>query len=334
MVKYMINKLIKESNIFVLSIIFLMTIVMTFIGIGDKFFTVTNFQSMAFQVAEFGLLALAMSLAMIVGGIDLSIIANAGLSGIIAAYIMSGTIIKFNNENKIFIIIIAIVVCLFVSSLCGFINGILIAKLSISPILATLGTMIFYNGIAMALSDGQSVKIGIREFSLISQYTILKIPIIFIIFSISFIIVYIMLNKTIHGRKLYLLGQNNVTSRFTGHNPEKMLIVTYTCIGFIVGIAALIIISRVNSARIGFGDTYLLQAILVAVLGGINPDGGKGNVFGVFIGICLIQFLQSVFTMLQFSPYVRKLIWGLLLLIVLFVKYCIDNKKYMIWRKR
>lgn len=323
----MINKLKSESNVVILSIIFVAVLCIVSFSVGDRFYNIVNFQSMAFQVTEFGLLALAMSLAMISGGIDLSIVSNAGLTGIIVAYIMSGSIFQINSNNNIFIMIIAIIIGLLISSFLGFINGILIAKFSIQPILATLGTMIFYNGIGMAISNGQSVKIGIKNFSRLSQFTILKIPIIFIVLIFMVILVYFILEKTKYGRKLYLLGQNKVASKFTGHNPNKILIMTYVFIGFIVGVSALIIISRVNSARIGFGDTYLLQAILVAVLGGINPNGGKGSILGVFIGICLIQFLQSAFTMLQFSPYTKKLVWGLLLLMVVYIKYLLENEK-------
>lgn len=317
----------KDTNISILLFVFVIVTLSLSLILKDKFFSINNFQSMAFQISEFGFLAIAMSLAMLTGGIDLSIVANAGLSGIVAAFIMSGEILDIESVNNIALIIIAIISALACSTLCGFFNGFLIAKMSIPPILATLGTMIFYTGIGMALTNGESVRVGVKNFYKIGSKTLFEIPYIFILLVITFFVISFILSKTKFGRQIYMVGQNPVALRFSGIDPERVLIKTYTLIGFLVGISSVIIVARVNSARMGFGDTYQLQAILVAVLGGINPDGGKGKVLGVALGITVIQFLQSAFTILQFTPYAKKLIWGVLLLIVMVINYFINNKK-------
>ena len=85
--------------------------------------------------------------------------------------------------------------------------------------------------------------------------------------------------------------------------------------------------SRVNSARVGYGDTYQLQAILVCALGGVSPDGGKGKVIGVVIAILVLQILQSGFTLLNFAPFVKSLIWGSVLIVILITNYLIETKK-------
>ncbi|WP_353095992.1 ABC transporter permease [Tissierella praeacuta] len=317
----------KDTNIFVLLGVF--TIVVLFLGgmLGGRFFSINNFQSMAFQISEFGFLAIAMSLAMLTGGIDLSIVANAGLSGIMAAFVLSGKFFNIETMNSGVTILIAVFAALLCSTLCGLFNGILISKLSIPPILATLGTMIFYTGIGMALTNGESVRVGVKGFSKFSSKTLFDIPYIFLLLVITFIVVSFILSKTKFGKQIYMVGQNSVALRFSGINSEKVLIKTYGMIGFLVGISSLIIISRVNSARMGFGDTYQLQTILVAVLGGIDPDGGRGNLFGVALGIVVLQFLQSAFTIFQFTPYAKKLIWGVLLLFVMIMNFLIDNGK-------
>lgn len=318
-----------DTNMLVLLGVF--TTVTLFLGITlkGKFFSINNFQSMAFQISEFGFLAIAMSLAMLTGGIDLSIVSNAGLSGIIAAFVLSGKFFNIESVSSGVTILIAVLAALACSTLCGLFNGILISKLSIPPILATLGTMILYTGIGMALTNGESVRVGIREFSKLSSKTLFDIPYIFILLVITFIIVSFILSKTKFGSEIYMVGQNSVALRFSGVDAEKVLIKTYAMIGFLVGISSLIIISRVNSARMGFGDTYQLQTILVAVLGGIDPDGGKGKLFGVALGITVLQFLQSAFTIFQFTPYSKKLIWGILLLAVMITNFFIDNGKLL-----
>jgi simple sugar transport system permease protein len=95
--------------------------------------------------------------------------------------------------------------------------------------------------------------------------------------------------------------------------------------GFLVGFAAIIIASRVNSAKVGYGDTYLLQAILVAVLGGISPMGRRGKLINVMIGVLILQMLQSAFTIFAFSPYAKRLIFGFMLLLVMVVNYYLDK---------
>jgi len=317
----------KDTNIFVLLGVF--AIVTLFLGaaLGGKFFSINNFQSMAFQISEFGFLAIAMSLAMLTGGIDLSIVANAGLSGIIAAFVLSGKFFNIETVGSGVTILIAVFAALLCSTLCGLFNGLLISKLSIPPILATLGTMIFYTGMGMALTNGESVRVGVKSFSKFSSRTIFNIPYIFILLLLTFILVSFILSKTKFGTQIYMVGQNSVALRFSGIDSEKVLIKTYSMIGFLVGISSLIIISRVNSARMGFGDTYQLQTILVAVLGGIDPDGGKGKLFGVALGMTVLQFLQSAFTIFQFTPYAKKLIWGALLLFVMILNFLIDNGK-------
>lgn len=258
----------KDTNITILLLVFILTTLVIGVILKDKFFSINNFQSMAFQISEFGFLAIAMSLAMLTGGIDLSIVANAGLSGIIAAFVMSGKFFDLESINNLVIIIIAVFSALTCSTLCGLLNGFLIAKLSIPPILTTLGTMILYTGMGMALTNGESVRVGISSFAKLGSKTLFDIPYIFIMLVITFFVIFFILSKTKFGREIYMVGQNPVALKFSGRDPEKTLIKAYTLIGFLVGISSLIIVSRVNSARMGFGDTYQLQAILVAVFRG------------------------------------------------------------------
>ena len=102
--------------------------------------------------------------------------------------------------------------------------------------------------------------------------------------------------------------------------------------GLLAGIAGIIILSRVNSAKVGYGDSYLLQTMIVCVIGGIHPAGGKGKVKGVMIAIILMQIMSSAFTIMSLSPYTKKLIWGFMLVIVLGMNYFIgkfSSKKYL-----
>ncbi|QJD83189.1 ABC transporter permease [Cohnella herbarum] len=316
----------KDPHMSVLSVITFVVIAFLILMLGDQFLSLNNLQSMAYQIPEFGLLAIAMALTMLTGGIDLSLIANAGLSGIVAAYFLSGAIISADSGvSTSMIVVIAVIAALVVSTICGAINGLLIAKLSVPPILATLGTMILFTGIGMGITSGQGV-VGFPEtFLKLGSGSVLNVPYVFIVFMVVAIIASVVLTRTKLGTRIYLYGENQVALKFSGIRSERLIVQVYMISGLLAGIAAIIIISRVNSAKVGYGDTYLLQAILVAVLGGVHPDGGKGKIMGVLLGLFLLQFLQSAFTLFSFTPYAKKLIWGCMLLLVMIINYYMEK---------
>lgn len=318
-----------ETTLIILILITLVVLLALWWLLGNQFFSLNNFQSMGYQIPEFGFLALAMAVTMLTGGIDLSVVANANLSGILAAFILTRRFEFLTNLSEPTIVILACLLALLIASIAGLINGLLISKLSVSPILATLGTMTFFNGISMAITSGEGV-VGFPEMFLrIGTSHFANIPIIFILFILASLIVGFMLERTTTGVGVYLYGENRIAALFAGLRTENLVVRVYFLSGLLAGFAAIIMISRFNSAKVGYGDTYLLQAILVSVLGGIAPEGGRGRILGVVLGIFILQALQSAFTLFAFTPYAKKLIWGSMLLLVMVINFMIDR-----WRSR
>jgi simple sugar transport system permease protein len=326
----MINKLIKltrkDTTLVILLALFAIMLIVFGSILKGKFFSFDNFQSMGYQIPEFAFLALAMSIAMITGGIDLSVVANANMAGIMAGYVLTG--VAFGPDSGLSestLVVIAVIVALTVATLGGLFNGFLISKLSIPPILATLGTMIFYNGISTAITEGKGV-VGFPDLYLaLGTAAPLGIPLVFYVFLIAFGLVAFILRATPFGQSIYLYGENRIASLFAGIKNEKIILKAYSLAGFLAGVAAIIMTSRVNSAKYNYGDSYLLPAILVAILGGISPNGGRGRVTNVIIGILILQGLQSAFTLFAFSPYARRMIFGFMLLLVMVVNYFLDK---------
>ncbi len=303
-------------------LISLLIIVFVVLGfcLGGEFFSVQNLQSMAFQIPEFTFLALAMAISMLSGGIDLSIVANANLGGIFGALLLTNGDLKA-SLGVATLCIIAVSVTLLVTSLAGMLNGILVTVFAVPPILATLGSMMFFSGIGMAITDGEGI-VGFPDgFLSLGLTTLYGLPLIFVIGIIFFIVIDIIIMGTAYGKSLYLYGENSVTSMFSGIRNNKILVISYVISGFCAGMCSVIMLLRLNSARVGYGDSYLLQAILVSVLGGIDPFGGKGRIFNVLIGIVILQVLQSAFTIFGFTPYAKKLIWGTMLLMVMIIHF-------------
>jgi len=206
------------------------------------------------------------------------------------------------------------------------VNGTLVAKFSVPPILATLGTYIMFSGISTVVTDARAVSVVVPEYPKIAVQTVADVPLIFVIMIAVYVIVAFFLRRTRTGRRIYLYGENDVALRFTGARNERLVITTYILIGLVAGLAGVIISSRANGIKVGYGDTYLLQAILVVVLAGFDPYGGRGRVASLFVGLVMLQSLQSAFTIMQFDPFMKKFIWGAMLLAVMVVNHLMNRR--------
>lgn len=317
----------KDLNLSILVGLTTIVLVIAAAAFGSSMYSARNIQSMAFQIPEFGFLALAMMLSNMIGGIDLSIIANANTVAIFTAYVLNG-IWAFGTQGPARIVL-ALLVALCTSLVFGILNGLIVAKTSAPSLVATLGTMTLIQGIGMAITGGASIGDIDPAFSGFGKAVFLGLPVIFWLFLVVALVLGLVLSLTEFGRKLYLYGGNPVAARFSAFHNEKMSMILFMLTGVLAGVAGLIILSRVNSAKVGYGDSYLLQTMIVCVIGGIDPNGGKGKVQGVVIAIILMQVMSSAFTIMSLSPYTKKLIWGVMLILVLGLNHLIS-----IWSKK
>ncbi len=309
----------RDISMLILVVFFLAMCLLMVFSFGKSMFNGTTLSSMAFQMSEVAVLAFGMALCMLLGGIDLSIVANANLSSILAAMIITGAFFDVEKVGTMMTILIAVVVALLVGTVCGLINGIIIAKCSTSPIITTLSTMTFYSGLAMGITGGNSVGGFPTAFLIFGTGMIDYVPFVFITMLLVFIILILTLDKTRLGHEIHYIGENHTASRFAGIDNEKVIMKTYAISGLMAGIASLMIMARSNSVRCGYGDTYQLQVIMISVLGGISPSGGKGRLYGVLVATVCLQLMQTAFTLWKFSPYSKKLIWGMMLLIIMLI---------------
>ena len=311
---------IRKSDNFTLFIIMIGTITVMSIFLPDKFLRLANFQSMASQFPEYGLLSLGIMLTMITGGIDLSVVSIANLSGVVGAVILASMTAN-TGISPVAVISLAIIAALAVSFVCGVLNGIIITVVGVPAIIATLGTNGLFIGLAIIFTEGHGVRGFPEEFLFVGSGTVLNIPMPFIIFIAVAALVSLMLSRSSLGFKMYMLGSSPVVSRFSGVNNTMVLIKTYALSGLLSGIASIIIISRVNSMRPGYGYAYLLLGVLIVILGGTDPMGGRGGVVGLTMAIVILQVLQSGLNILSFSPFLKKFIWGLILILVMVINF-------------
>ncbi len=284
----------------------------------DKFLSSQNLTSMAFQFPEFAILALAMTIAMMTGGIDLSVVGVANLSAVLAAIILtnfSGS--EMAPAQSAWWLVLAIAAALLIGAIAGLLNGSLIAFFGLPPILATLGSGLVFTGFAIAMTGGSAVMGFPDTVALIGNAQVFGIPIPLILFSLLATILHLILTRTAFGLSVTMYGANPLAALYAAINLNRMLLKVYVISGMFSSVAGLIVMSRANSAKADYGSSYLLLAVLIAVLGGVNPYGGYGRVIGVVLAVLSMQFLSSGLNMLQVSNFARELIWGVLLIVVM-----------------
>jgi simple sugar transport system permease protein len=200
----------------------------------------------------------------------------------------------------------------------GLLNGLLIARAGLTPILCTLGTQLVFTGFAVVLTQGSSLRIGNADpMSAIGNESLFGVPIPFAIFIAALLAIGWLLRYSPFGLRLFLLGTNAKAARYAGIAPVRMLLGTYTLSGLMAGIAGVIIASRTASVKSDYGTSYLLIAILIAVMAGVRPQGGYGRMVCLFFSAMALQLLSSTFNLLDISNFFRDCAWGLLLLLFL-----------------
>ncbi len=298
-----------------LSLVLIFAIVKT-----EAFLNLRTWQSMAIQFPEFGLMALGVMLTMITGGIDLSVVGVANMTSIGAAVVMLSIAPRGSDASTSTIAIaVAIVTALVAGTVAGALNGFLVTTIKIPPILVTLGTFELFTGIAILITGGKP-KSGLPPLygQTFAGKILGIIPVPLVVFVVAAVLIAILMNKTAFGTKLYMLGTNAKSAKFSGLNTTSLLVRTYMISGLYASLAGLVMLANYNSAKADYGSTYTLLAVLIVVLGGVNPNGGTGRLLGVVLAIGILQILSSGLNMFpNISNFYRPLIWGGVLLAVI-----------------
>ena len=302
----------------------------------SKFYTVINFTTMASQFPEFGIMALGGMLCMITGGIDLSSVGVANVTSITMGMFMKSQMV--DGSINAFTMIAAFAMAICIGLVVGAINGVLISKIKIPPILTTLGMNQLVTGISMVITGGNAVSDLPMNYAETINQKILKVipgkrgvmqgvlPVQLIFFVVIALIIWFLLARTSFGKKIYMIGTNENVARFSGVKVDRMLIKTYAISGICAAIGGMIMLANYNSARSDYGSVYTLQCILIVVLGGVDPKGGRGKISGVLLAIILLRLLETGLNRFpQISSYYINLIYGAVLLLVMVLNYFVEH---------
>jgi len=283
-----------------------------------RFLRPAVFESITFVAPELGLLAIAMMLAMLTGGIDLSVVGIANLSCILAGLFFHAVGAPRGPELAGLgwpIVLAGIGVALGTGLVAGAVNGFLIARLRITPILATIGSGQVFTGICLVLTGGPAVVGFPAIWGRIGNGTLLGVAIPLIVFLVVASLIGFLLSRSVFGINLELIGTNARAATFAGLRTGRAVLLSYVLTGGLASIAGILLSGRTNAAKSDYGVSYLLQAVLIAVLAGTNPAGGRGSVVGVGLALLALMLLSSGLQIMRFSNFLVDLIWGGFLLL-------------------
>ncbi len=303
-----------------LGLVFFIVILSAFIQFRNtQFLTLSNLNNMIINACIMGILAVGMMMVIITGGIDLSIGSTLALSGMSA-----GLFVRDNPESPV---IIAILIGIAVGMAAGFVNGILVGKGGVLPLIATLGMMNVYRGLTYIIAGGAWVSAYQMNdgFKAIAFYDILGINSLIWIAVIIFLLAYFFLNYTRTGRRIYAVGSNYEASQISGTNVDNIQILVYTIMGGISGLSGILWVSRFASAQGDTAQGFEMNVIAACVLGGVSITGGSGKVPGVALGTLLLGILRNALPLLKVSPFWQDAIYGVIIMIAIVVNVMVKR---------
>ncbi len=294
-------------NTFITLLILIVEIVV-FTKLSPKFFTLSNFLSIANQMSITGMIAVGMTCVLVAGSIDLSVGAQIALSGMISASLM---------VNMGLSPWLSSILCIFICVILGMINGFISSKLNIHPFIITMALATIYRGMAKTLNSGMPVYGMDNRFLNFTRMTVFTVPLPVVIFSCCVLMGIFILNKTYLGKYFYALGADENTAELAGLDVVRIKIFVFSLCGFFTGVASVISLSRIGSAQPLSGVGLELDVLAAAALAGISFKGGRGKILNIVMGVFIMEILGSGLIMLNFGEYFRNIIKGLILLVAI-----------------
>ncbi|MCI9622409.1 MAG: ABC transporter permease [Lachnospiraceae bacterium] len=282
---------------------------------SSSFLTVTNIFNILKQNSVYGILAVGMTFVIVTGGIDLSVGAIVAMSACFAA-----SLAQDGTTTPIFA---AILVGVLIGMGCGAFSGFFIAFANIPAFIATLATCTIARGIVYVFTDGRPVTGVSAAYKYIGRASWGPVPVAVVLYAAFLIAGTFLLKYTKYGRHVFAIGGNKQAATVSGIHVKRVEFLVYMISGFCAAFAGLLLSSRIQTGQPAGGDGYELDAITAAVIGGASLSGGKGSVFGSFIGILVVGILTNGLDLLNVSSYYQQIIKGAIILLAVLA----DRKK-------
>jgi inositol transport system permease protein len=294
----------------------------------DTIFNQQRLDIMILQVAIIGVIALGVTQVIIIGGIDLSSGSLVGATAMIVMSFAQTAIVNGNPNPKAIFgdwamdlpVIVPIVIGLACGLAAGLVNGLLVAYTRIPPFIATLGMMVSARGVARWWSNGQPVSFPTETYGNLANGDLLGTltfglfswdgqnpAVIFVILAVLF---HLIMTYTLYGKRCYAIGSNEAAARMSGINVDRHKVLVYAIAGMLAAVAAILLTSKNLTAQAGMGVMYELDAIAMAVIGGVSLAGGRGSIIGTVLGAAIFSVIISGFTSIRLDAYYQEMVKG------------------------
>lgn len=273
------------------------------------FFTKDNILNVLRQVATNSNLAIGLTMAIIIGGIDLSVGAILAFSGLLCASFIS------DGMN----LGLAVLLAFTLGALFGLLNGLIIAYTNMPPFVVTLATQNIARGIVNVYANGQPISARNPVFNFLGVGYFLGIPLPVIYSFVLLAVMILILGRSKFGRQLYAVGGNEEAARFSGINIKKVKIIVYTLCGALASFSGIILAARMYSGQPTAGDGFELDAIAASVLGGVSFSGGVGKLGGTIIGVLVLGVLTNGLNLLNINSFWQYIIKGIIILLAVYL---------------
>lgn len=297
-----VDRLRKQSLAGLLIVYALLVIALSLLS--PYFFSVNNFLNILVAVSIIGIIAVAMTVVIVSGGIDLSVGSVVALTGTAVAQLSH----KMPTPA-------AALVALLLGTLIGALNGVAVTRIGINPLIATLGTLSIARGLAFVFSGGLTQTIDDERFGFLGQGFVLGIPFPVIVMLLLFLLVAWVMRSTVFGRSLYAVGGNAQASRLAGLPVRQLQMTVYILSGFSAALGGIFLSSQLGAGAPQAASGIELSVIAAVILGGTSLSGGKGTIGGTLVGVLILGTLNNGLTLLNVSSYYQEVARGAVLLI-------------------
>ncbi len=308
--KKILSLMLSEAGIGVALIV----LILLFSAVAPRFASGENISNIFTQISINTVISVGMTFVILLGGIDLSVGSVLALCTVIA-----GLVITSESLAPPVAIVLAIAASIAVGATAGFINGWVSERWKIHPFIVTLGMLNVARGLALTVSNAHTIFSFPEIFNRMSTETLLGLPLIFVIAIVLVLAGHLVLNRTVFGRFIYAIGNNEEAVRLSGHNPSIFKIAAFTLCGVAVGLAGIMYMIRLNISSPILGVGFELNAIAAVVIGGTSMSGGKGSMIGTFLGACIIGVLNNGLLLVGFGDFARQMVTGLIIVLAVII---------------
>ncbi len=294
------KRILRDQRILLAIVIVLIVVVVS--ALKPNFISVGNIITIFQQISVLGILTMAMSMLLISGGVDLSVGNIMVLSAVTMAFALDRGIPA----------VAAVFVGLVVGTLCGLLNGFIIAKSKCIPLVITLGTSKAFYGLALTISDGRIMNFG-GVFNGLKYKLFDLFPVMLLVLVAMTLIAFFMMNYTKFGRRIVALGGNEKNAFLSGINVTGYKMAIYAISGFFCAVASIIFVARIDSITANAGTNYETNALAAAIIGGVTFDGGKGTISGAFLGCLLMGVISNAMNILGVDTNVQTIVTGVII---------------------